>query len=49
MIDSSSYEDYFNILIEGLSKNIPTFNALSCEQVELKFLMQYRNSKKECH
>ena len=38
MIDSSSYEDDFNILIEGLSKTISTFNTLSREQAEIAIL-----------
>ena len=38
MISSSSYEDDFNILIEGLSKTISTFNTLSREQAEIAIL-----------
>ena len=38
MGDYSSYEDDFNILIEGLSKTISTFNTLSREQAEIAIL-----------
>ena len=34
MIDSSSYEDELNILLDKLSKTISTFNTLSREQAE---------------
>lgn len=38
MIDSSSYEDDFNVLLEALSKTISTFNTLSREQAEIAIL-----------
>ena len=38
MIDSSSYEDQLNILLESLSKIISTFGTLSREQAEIAIL-----------
>ena len=38
MIDSSSYEDELNILLERLSKMISTFGTLSREQAEIAIL-----------
>ena len=38
MIDSSSYEDDLNILLDKLSKTISTFNTLSREQAEIAIL-----------
>ena len=38
MIDSSSYEDQLNILLESLSKIILTFGTLSREQAEIAIL-----------
>ena len=38
MIDSSSYEDEMNILLDKLSKTISTFNTLSREQAEIAIL-----------
>ena len=38
MIDSSSYEDELNILLDRLSKTISTFNTLSREQAEKAIL-----------
>ena len=38
MIDSSSYEDELNILLDRLSKIITTFNTLSREQAEIAIL-----------
>ena len=38
MIDSSSYEDQLNILLESLSKIISTFGSLSREQAEIAIL-----------
>ena len=38
MIDSSSYEDKLNILLESLSKIISTFGTLSREQAEIAIL-----------
>ena len=38
MIDSSSYEDDLNMLLDKLSKTISTFNTLSREQAEIAIL-----------
>ena len=38
MIESSSYEDDLNILLDKLSKTISTFNTLSREQAEIAIL-----------
>ena len=38
MIDSSSYEDDLNLLLDKLSKTISTFNTLSREQAEIAIL-----------
>ena len=38
MIDSSSYEDELNILLDKLSKTISTFSTLSREQAESAIL-----------
>ena len=38
MLDSSSYEDQLNILLESLSKIISTFGTLSREQAEIAIL-----------
>ena len=38
MIDSSSYEDQLNTLLESLSKIISTFGTLSREQAEIAIL-----------
>ena len=45
MIDSSSYEDQLNILLESLSKIISTFGTLSREQAEIAILDTASNIK----